>query len=317
MPRAAIDIGSNSLLLIVQDEDGRTLHDEARVVGLGRGLGDRGLFRPDRLEAANAVLADYARIAEALGVPPGEIRAVATSATRRALNAATFIDQLRRQTGISVQIIDGPTEAGLTWLGAAQGLSLPPGLLAVIDTGGGSTELVLGEDGLIASRRSLEIGTVRLTDELLDGGAGMIRPVDLARLRARVEESFAALSWPRLPRALVAVAGTATSLAAMELGLSAWDRDRVHGSRLSRAALRRWIDRLVQADPSERRLLAAVSPERADTLLAGAVILEAACTAAHRESMVVSDGGVRHGLLLDSLPGHLELSWGAGPLQKT
>ncbi len=87
--RASIDIGSNSLLLLVVDDAGKVLHDEQRVVGLGKGLGDRGVFRPDRMEAASAVLADYARIAASHGVAPEAVRAVATSASRRALNATT------------------------------------------------------------------------------------------------------------------------------------------------------------------------------------------------------------------------------------
>lgn len=297
MPVAAIDIGSNSLLLLVVDDEGKTLHDEARVVGLGRGLGDRGLFRTDRMEDALQVLGEYAQRAAALGVPPGEVRAAATSAARRALNVTTFFERVKAQTGLNVRVIAGEEEAYLTWAGARRGLTLPDGPVAVVDLGGGSTEVVLGEREQITRRSSLEIGTVRLTEAFLDGGAGRVDPRGLARLKQHVAGVVATLSWPQQPRALVAVAGTATTLAAMELGLERYEGDKVHGSRLRRASLRRWIDRLLAAEPEERKALARVSPERADTLLAGAVVLDAVASAARRETLVASDGGLRHGLV--------------------
>lgn len=297
MPRASIDIGSNSLLLLVVGDDGAVLHDEARVVGLGAGLGERGLFRTDRMEAALEVLREYAATATKLGVKPESVRAVATSASRRALNATTFLERVRKDTGMTVRVISGTEEAELTWLGARQGLELPDGPVGLVDLGGGSTEIVVGEHGVIVLRTSLEIGTVRLTDQMLDGGRGKVDPRALARLRAHVASVVAGLQWPSLPRVLIATAGTATTLAAMELGLTRYEPARVHGSRLSRAALRRWIDKLLDADPDERRRLAAVSPERADTLLAGACVLEQVLEHARRETLLISDRGLRHGVL--------------------
>jgi len=298
LPRASIDIGSNSILLLVLDDKGQRLHDEARVVGLGRGLAARGMFQPDRMDAAAEILRDYARTASSLGVPPYEVRAVATSASRRALNARSFYERVRAESGLQVEIISGVQEALYTWLGARHELRLPDGPIAVVDLGGGSTEVVLGEGPEPGPRCSLEIGTVRLTEEHLGLEADRYRPADLARLRAAVQEALqAGLSWPALPRALVAVAGTATTLAAMDAGLVSWDRSRVHGRRLTRNALLGQIDLLLHADRAERRRLAAVSPERADTLLAGAVVLEAVLGHARRDSLIASDGGVRRGVL--------------------
>jgi exopolyphosphatase/guanosine-5'-triphosphate,3'-diphosphate pyrophosphatase len=297
MPRAAIDIGSNTLLLLVVDDDGNTVHDEARVVGLGQGLGARGMFKPDRMDAALEVLRDYADTARSLGVPPYDVRAAATSAARRALNARAFLDRVQSETQLGVQIVSGEREALLTWRGAAGDLRLPSGPLAVVDLGGGSTEIVQGEGAEIRSRVSLEVGSVRLTEQFFGPNPDRYRPADLARLREAVTTAISGLAWDRLPRALVAVAGTATTLAAMERGLTSWDRTAVHGMRLTRGALRRQVDRLLHSDAAERRTLAAVSPARADYLLAGAVVLDRICASALRDSMVVSDGGVRHGLL--------------------
>lgn len=293
MPRAAIDIGSNSLLLLVVDDAGNILHDEARVVGLGRGLGERGVFRPDRMEAALSALSDYAAKAQSLGVAPADVRAVATSASRRALNASTFYASVKAKTGLKVDVIPGEEEARLTWLGGVDGLGLGPGPALLCDPGGGSTEVIVGEGPHIRSRVSLEIGTVRLTEQYL--GTGIVTAAALARLRAHVDAAVATLDVDVLPKAAVAVAGTATTLAAADLGLERYDASVVHGSTLTSAALRRWIDRLLAAGPEERRRLVAVSPERADTVLAGAVILLAVLERARRQAWRVSDRGLRFG----------------------
>jgi exopolyphosphatase/guanosine-5'-triphosphate,3'-diphosphate pyrophosphatase len=288
---AAVDIGSNSVLLLVRDGD-RVLHDEARVVGLGRGLGERGLFRPDRMDAALEVLEAYAARANELGAGP--IRAVATSASRRALNAATFYARVRERTGIQVEVISGEEEARLTWRGGIDGLALPSGPILLCDPGGGSTEVIVGEAGHIRERVSLELGTVRLTEQFL--GYGVVDPGPLARLRAHVDAVVSGVTLPVAPRVAVAVAGTATTLAAMELGLESYDGARVHGASLPAASLRRFLDRLLAATPEERRRIARVSPDRADTLLAGTVILLRVLELARRQAWRVSDRGLRYGL---------------------
>lgn len=294
--RASIDIGSNSLLLLVQDAQGRTVLDEQNVVGLGKGLGpERGLFRPDRMEAAMAVLRDYADRAVALGLRPEDILAVATSASRRAMNAASFYEDVLRKTGIRVQVISGEDEATYTWRGSLGGMELPVGTLMVVDPGGGSTEVITGEGRQLRTRCSLEIGTVRLTEMFL--GYGSVSASDYAKLRAHVDSVVGALAVPVIPKALVAVAGTATTLMALELGLSKYDGEKIHGGTLSAAALRTWIDRLLLATPDERKALVAVSPGRADTLLAGATILLRVLEQARRQACRVSDRGLRHGVV--------------------
>lgn len=295
MPRAAIDIGSNSLLLLVTDDAGNVLHDEANVVGLGRGLGDVGVFRTDRMEAALTVLGAYAAKARELGVAPESVRTIATSASRRSLNATTFYAGVRAKTGLRAEVVTGEEEARLTWVGGITGLGLGPGPALLCDPGGGSTEVIVGEGPHIRSRVSLEIGTVRLTEQYL--GTGVVAAAALARLRAHVDAAVATLQFDLIPKAAVAVAGTATTLAAADLGLAAYDPTVVHGSTLTAAALRRWIDRLLAASPEERKRLVAVSPERADTVLAGAVILLAVLERTRRQAWRVSDRGLRFGAI--------------------
>jgi exopolyphosphatase/guanosine-5'-triphosphate,3'-diphosphate pyrophosphatase len=299
MPRAAIDIGSNSLLLLVVGDDGRVLHDEARVVGLGRGLGDRGLIASDRLEAAEVVLGAYVATAARLGVEAHQIRAVATSAARRAMNAPTWVSRLQRTHGLRVKIISGDDEARLSWLGACRDLDLPTGPLLVIDLGGGSTEVVLGEGERILGRISLEIGSVRLTEQFLRPGAnGAIDPVGLARLRNHVDVEVAKVHLDPMPRTVVGVAGTVTTLATLALGLRSYDAALVHGSKITRADLVRAVDQLLPATPEQRRALVPASPERADFLVAGAVILDRVLAASRRQQLVVSDRGLRYGAVV-------------------
>ncbi len=294
--RASIDIGSNSLLLLVQDDAGATMADIQNVVGLGKGMGpERGLFRPDRMEAAMAVLVTYACKAREMGVAPAEVHAVATSASRRAMNAPSFYAEVQKKTGLRVQVISGEEEARFTWLGSVVGMDLPAGTTMVIDPGGGSTEVIAGEGRQIRSAVSLEVGTVRLTEQFL--GYGAVSASDYAKLRAHVDATIATLAVPSIPKAVVAVAGTATTLMALELGLSTYDAAKVHGGTLSVAALRKWIDRLLAASPEERKALVAVSPGRADTLLAGSTILLRVLEQVRRQALRVSDRGLRHGVL--------------------
>jgi len=292
--KAAIDIGSNSMLLLVMDGE-RVVHDEARVVGLGRGLGEVGVFRPDRMEAALLALKDYAAKAAELGVPPAEVRGVATSASRRALIAHTFYAQVQKQTGIKVQVVSGEEEARLTWMGGVSGVEVAPGPVLLVDPGGGSTEVILGEGTHIHHRVSLEIGTVRLTEKYL--GYGAVEPASLARARAEIDAAFAGVRLPLAPKSAVAVAGTATTLSAAHLGLTTYDPSAVHNSVLPAGALRTWVDNLLAADPDGRRALLVVSPERADTALIGACILLRGLELTRRQAWRISDRGLRYGVL--------------------
>ena len=282
--RAAIDIGSNSLLLTVVDGD-RVLHDEARVVGMARGLGDGGRFREDRKVAARAVLTEYVARAEALGVPAHAIRAVATSGARRASDADSFFEALRAETGLSVRTVSGEEEARLSFLGARSGLDCE-GPVLVVDLGGGSTELVFGDESPEFAV-SLEVGAVRLTED--------VAPEDRAdHLRTTLFD----LRLPRVPAETILVAGTATTLSAIRLGLEFWDGDAVHDSTLRGEDLERLRDRFDAASPGERLEMARIAPERAPYLGAGAAILAAVLRCVSVPKARVSDRGLRFGLLL-------------------
>lgn len=295
MTRASIDLGSNSVLLTVLDVGDRVLHDECRVVGLGKGLGDGGAFAADRMAAARAALADYVATARDLGVPADRIRAVATSAARRATNAPSFFAALRAELGLAVRTISGDEEALLAYLGARWDLSELADPLLVIDVGGGSTEVVLGRGEVLLCRRSLEAGSARLTEAFL--GVGRVAVGAVGRARAHVAALVATLELPASPAQAVAVAGTATTLAAIDAGLETYDGDVVHGRVLSRRALQALGARLAEATPAERLHLARVSPQRAHFLLAGCLLIDGVLARAGLDRCTISDRGLRYGVL--------------------
>ncbi len=295
MPKAAIDIGSNSILLAIVDDEGAVLHDEANVVGLGTGLGDKGMFAPDRMAAAEAVLAGYSDTAMRHGVKPWNIKIAATSAARRAMNAETFFGKLTKKHQLRVKIITGEEEARLSWMGSTQAMSgVPDGALVMVDLGGGSTELVNGRGDTIYSRVSLELGSARLTERFL---ADPIDREALEHTRNYVDIELSRVEFKREPQAIIGVAGTVTTLSAMALGMTEWDAGRVHGTTLSRVDLERFIAELAQATPAERELMAAVAPKRAPYLVAGAIVLERILATVGHPGMLVSDRGLRYGLL--------------------
>jgi exopolyphosphatase/guanosine-5'-triphosphate,3'-diphosphate pyrophosphatase len=243
------------------------------------------------------VFREFALTARSLGVPPERVLAVATSAARRAEDAPSLFGIVERETGLRVRIIQGEEEARLTWAGAFAGLPDPTGNRAVVDLGGGSTEIATGDSRQLSSRISLELGSVRLTESFLEGGVSPANPSQLQHLDEQVTRALAPLDSLPAPDLLVAVAGTATTLCAMDAGLDHWNREKVHGRPLSIDALWTWRARLARADLAERRLLASVSPERAPFLVAGATVLARICSRLGLNELVASDGGVRHGLL--------------------
>lgn len=289
MNRAAIDIGSNSLLLLVCGPSGDVLHDEATVVGMSKGLGDGGVMAPARAEHAAQVLAAYVARARALGVPPDAIRAAATSGARRATDAAAFFERCHRETGLRVSTISGEEEARLSYAGATQGRTGPQ---LVIDLGGGSTEVARGVGETLQAAVSLELGAVRATERF-----GLTTPArDPHGLTHHIQARARQLS-PAGKCDVTLVAGTATTLAGLQLGLSRYDGAAIEGAWLTRTELQATRRRFARANQEHRRILAGFAPDRADYLEAGGAILDGVLERLGVERARVSTRGLRHGLL--------------------
>ncbi len=311
---AAIDVGTNTVLLLVAERqpDGAftPLLERAEITRLGRGVDRTGQLDPAAIRETVAVLAAYAREARALGAEA--IACVATSAARDAANSAEFFEAARREAGLTPEVISGDEEARLVYesawrdFGPAPGgpspLLPPGGPLAVVDVGGGSTELTWGDGPVPRDRRSLQLGAVRLTERHVHSDP--LSPAEVAALRAAAAEGMRALApWRDLGQTggarLVGVAGTVTTLSAVEQGLERYDAGQVHGAVLTLEEVERLYGRLAGLTVSERARLPGMEPKRADVIVGGCAVVAEAMLALGFDRLTVSDRGVRWGLLYD------------------
>jgi exopolyphosphatase / guanosine-5'-triphosphate,3'-diphosphate pyrophosphatase len=291
---AAIDIGTNSTLLAVADaaEGGlRPVVERCEVTRLGRGVSSAGVISRTGLDATLAAVEAYLAECGRLGVE--RVRATGTSAMRDAANASEARAAFAA-LGLKVEVISGEREARLTYLSAIRDFGAVSPRLAVIDVGGGSTEVIIGEGGSIAWHRSFDVGVVRGKETWMPSDP----PTDdeVRRAEAETEKTFTEI--PECPGCTaVAVAGTPTTLAAVRKRLEVYSRSAVHGTVLSLADLRGLRDMLVRMPLVERVRLPGIEPKRADVLDTGAIILIKALERLGVEAVTVSDGGVRWGLL--------------------
>ena len=273
---AAVDIGTITTRLLVADVDGGTLeevHRETRITRLGEGVDARHRLLPVPIARVRNALTDYRRTIESLGAT--RTLAVATSAVRDAENGEAFLGEVEWSYGFATRLLDGDEEAELT----RRGVDPAPGTL-VLDLGGGSTELVLDD-----FHASLPMGAERFTERYDE---------DVERCEAETHALLPELS----PRSAVGVAGTVTTLAALDLRLERYDRTRVHGHVLTREAVRAHLQLLAALTVDERRALPAMDPERAPVIVAGAAILAAVLEAYGLHAIVVSERDLLDGAAL-------------------
>jgi exopolyphosphatase/guanosine-5'-triphosphate,3'-diphosphate pyrophosphatase len=301
----AIDLGTNTVRVLVADADRATglrprLADQV-VARLGEGVAERGTLSPAAAARALAAVRRFRDRASTLGA--AEILLVATAAVRQARDGLEFLDALRAEPGLSPRVVSGDEEARLTLLGATWGLGQVPGTFTLLDIGGGSTEIVIAAGGEPHVTTSLALGVVPLVERFF--AHDRTGPAELAACRTHVDARLRAEAWPRIrphrPSTLVATAGTPTTLAALDLGLDAYDPARVQGHRLTLAAVDRLTARLAALSLAERARLPVLEPGRADVIVPGAIVLAAALSGLDLPAAVVSDAGLREGVLLDAV----------------
>jgi exopolyphosphatase/guanosine-5'-triphosphate,3'-diphosphate pyrophosphatase len=298
MNLATIDVGTNTTLLLVArigpDGSIEALDERAEITRLGRGIGGDGALGAQGIERTLATLRAYAAIARREGA---KIAAVGTEALRRAPNAAAFLGPAAEILGAPIEVIDGGREAALTFRAVAAAFpDLLAGPLVVVDIGGGSTEIVIASGGVVTLKVSLPLGSVRFTERFIHHDPPL--PAETAAIVQAIDGAIADVPFPASGEVtLVGVAGTVTTLAAMAESLVSYDPLRVHGYRLSRAAIAREIARLGSATQAARERIVGLDPRRADVILAGALILDRIATAAGATEVRVSDRGIRWGLL--------------------
>jgi exopolyphosphatase/guanosine-5'-triphosphate,3'-diphosphate pyrophosphatase len=305
---AAIDCGTNSIRLLIADvtetfdgtKDLRDLHREMRIVRLGKGVDATRRLDPEALERTRTALGDYAAAIRRKGVE--RVRMVATSATRDATNREDFFGMVRDVLGVEAEVISGDEEARLSFQGAVGDLDPDDGPFVVADVGGGSTELVVGTpaDGVVAAR-SVDVGSVRLTERCLPGDPPAEADVANARKVAReiLDEAFEAVPVEGV-KCWVGVAGTITTLSGIAQDLPEYDPEAVHLSTLSRDDVHRVAQMLITSSREERAKLGALHPGRIDVIGAGALVVEALADELHSragiDKLVVSEHDILDGI---------------------
>lgn len=292
---AVLDVGSNSLRLLCCEAigpGGPAGERSTTVVGLRRGAAADGTLADASLARLDAALRDLGERARRFA--GGNVVAICTSAVREAPNRAAVEDMLRARAGARVHVLSGTREAALAFAGASLAVDGDASVL-VIDVGGGSTELVTGAAGALRSATSLRLGAVRQTDARIHHDPPRGDEVAAVRDEARAAAS-AALASVASPGRALAVAGTATTLAAIDLG--GYDRDRVHGHRLTRARIDALLARLAALPEAARRDVPGLDPARAGVIVAGAAILAGVIDAAGLEEVAVSERDILDGAAL-------------------
>jgi exopolyphosphatase/guanosine-5'-triphosphate,3'-diphosphate pyrophosphatase len=302
---AAVDIGTNSTRLLVADVTaGRLATELARrsiVTRLGEGVDGTGRLSDEAIGRVLDACAAYRGEIDRLGAE--RVVAVLTSAVRDAANGDRFRDELRRRFGFEAATISGEREARLTYLGAT-GWREHARPLLVIDIGGGSTELVVGESEEVEWHVSTQIGSVRFTERHLDRDPPP--PDALVACRAAIRADLAGAVPPAVRARVkegVAVAGTPTSLAAVELRLEPYDPARVHGYRLARESCERIVAELAALPLPERRRVPGLHPDRAPTIVAGGLILVETLALFGLDAVEVSERDILEGAALEAAAG--------------
>jgi exopolyphosphatase / guanosine-5'-triphosphate,3'-diphosphate pyrophosphatase len=299
---ATLDVGTNTVLMLIAERRAtgavHAIAEMARITRLGRGVDSSGRLDPDSAAFTLAAIVEFAQKARALGVE--QIVGVATAALRDVKDGADFIAQVKARAGVDLEIVTGETEAQLSHLAVARGLALDSAAkLLIVDIGGGSTELIRAEPGRKLDLVSLQLGSVRLTERLVHHDPPTAR--ETADLRRAVDDALRHLGWDFMPDTMVGIAGTVTTVCTVTLGLAAYDSKIVHGCRLSNDNVVATIGRLGAVPLAERKRLPGLEAGRADVIFAGAVILERIIGHFHLSGVVVSDQGVRWGLLWRTL----------------
>jgi len=299
---AAIDCGTNSTRLLVAQEGSplATVEREMRVTRLGYGVDRTGRLDDAALARTVDVIGDYHD--RALGLGAGRCRIAATSAIRDAADRQRFLDGVAARTGVQAEVLTGDEEARTAFAGATRSVGGDPPYV-VLDIGGGSTELIVGqrEPEALASR---QIGCVRLTERCLPDDPPSRESLEAAREVARTElDEAVAHTGAATARTVVGVAGTVTTLAALHLDLPRYDPGRIHGTCLPRHAVAALTDRLAAMTAAERAELGPMAAGREDVIVGGAIVLREALDLLGTSETLVSEADILDGLALSLLAG--------------
>jgi len=294
---AAIDCGTNSIRLLIADIDGNNFREVVRdmeIVRLGQGVDETGQFHPDAIARTLAAVDKFAAEIAKRGVE--KIRFCATSATRDATNRHLFVDGVRERLGIELEVISGDEEAALSFAGAIKDLDPSNGPFLVVDIGGGSTEFVFGTSTVEAAR-SVNIGCVRMTERHFASDPATAEQIEAARsdIQAAIAQAAAVVPITQA-KTLVAVAGTATTVAAAALDLPEYDRYAIHLSRISAQQTHDAATMFATSTRDQRLALGYMHPGRVDVIAAGSLVLSEIMKATGASEFVASESDILDGM---------------------
>ena len=294
---AAIDCGTNSIRLLIADIDGNNFREVVRdmeIVRLGQGVDETGQFHPDAIARTLAAVDKFAAEIAKRGVE--KIRFCATSATRDATNRHLFVDGVRDRLGIELEVISGDEEAALSFAGAIKDLDPSNGPFLVVDIGGGSTEFVFGTSTVEAAR-SVNIGCVRMTERHFASDPAKSEQIEAARtdIQAAIAQAAAVVPITQA-KTLVAVAGTATTVAAAALELPEYDRYAIHLSRISAQQTHDAATMFANTTREQRLQLGYMHPGRVDVIAAGALVLSEIMKATGATEFIASESDILDGM---------------------
>jgi exopolyphosphatase/guanosine-5'-triphosphate,3'-diphosphate pyrophosphatase len=305
MRYGSIDIGTNAVLLLVMESNGQLdeLYDASTITRLGEGVLATGrLIRP-AMERTVGALVRYRRVLDDYGVET--LDCFGTAALREAENRAEFVEMAWQRAGIRVRVIRRYEEAYYTYLSVKDDPRIEGEELLIVDIGGGSTEITRGTRHGFLGYVSLPLGTVKLTERFIRHDPPLAE--ELANLSGFVHEQAGRARRRRVGRkgsdnrSIVGMAGTVTTLAAMVLGLDAFDKKKVHGMVISLATLREWRERLLAMTVEERKGLPGMEPGREDLIPQGVLLMEEIVVASGGTQFTVSTAGARYGVLYEAL----------------
>ena len=296
---AVIDVGTNSVKFHLGERAGngqwRTVVDRAELTRLGEGLEEHAVIAPEALARTSDAFAGMVDEAKDKGAMA--IVAVGTAGLRIAENSGTVVGAIRDRTGITIDVLPGEEEGRLAYVAVQAGLGLGDGALVVFDTGGGSSQFTFGEGSRVDERFSVDVGAVSYTEQFRLNEA--VSENDLVSALESISIGLGSIDGRPTPDALVGMGGAITNITAVSLSLATYDPDAVQGATLTLSEVDRQIELYRSMGATERRDIVGLQPKRADVILAGACIVRTVMEKLSRESLEVSDHGLRHGLLIE------------------
>jgi len=297
---ASIDIGTNTILLLIAKVEGGKIHplfEKETVARLGEGVQKNGILLKEAIDRGLQTLAQYLKRCNEMGVE--KIFAVGTSPLRESKNSEDFLKLAKEKLNLSIEVVSGEEEAKLSFLAVARDLEELNKSILVVDVGGGSTEFILGKEKQISQWISLPIGSVRFTEQFLLSDP--VQEEEWRKMEKKIRELLVNIPHSQEPLLMVAVGGTATTLASVEQGLEEFIPEKIHHFVLKKEALKKQLLLYRSKTIDERRKIPGLPSGRADVILGGSTILYMTMEELNCPSALISCHGVRYGLLYRKL----------------